>query len=486
MHFLKLTERSFLIQCFCFFLMAGFVGTVFMDSFKEVQARTSLPHSTHPDSFSGLVKKAKPAVVYISTVKVIKGKSRFQSPFGGNMHPNDQLRDFFDQFLGRRAPRDYKQEGLGSGFVIDKDGYILTNNHVVEKVDEIKVTMADKKTYTAELIGHDPKTDLALIRIDADEALEPLPLGNSDDLEVGDWVVAIGNPYGLGNTVTAGIVSYKSRNINAGPYDDFIQTDAAINPGNSGGPLLNTKGEVVGINSAIFSQTGGSIGIGFAIPVNMAKDLLPQLKKGKVIRGWLGVHIQQISPELKDGLKLKDTKGALVADVSPGSPAQKAGIKRGDVVVSFDGTKIEEMDDLPYAVASTPVGKEVVVKVIRKGKTKSFDIKVGELKDEEAVEEGGEPEFNLGMIVEELTPQLARQFDLSETAGVVVVQVERGSAAADAGLRPGDLIVEIDQSSVRDLSDFYDKIHEMKKGVTVPFLVKRGPYTLYLTLKVEE
>jgi len=272
-------------------------------------------------SFSQLVKNASPSVVYISTVKTMKSGGQMPMPFG----QNDQFRDFFDRYFRDRIPKDYKQNSLGTGFIINKDGYIITNNHVVEKADEIKVTFTDKREFEAEIIGRDAKTDLALIRIKSDQDLTPLPFGDSDKLEVGDWVVAIGNPYGLGNTVTAGIVSAKYRKIGAGHYENFIQTDASINPGNSGGPLLNIKGEVVGINTAIFSQNGGSVGIGFAIPVNMAKDLLPQLKKGQVVRGWLGVMIQMITSELKDKLNLKDEKGALVADVTAGGPKGCAG-----------------------------------------------------------------------------------------------------------------------------------------------------------------
>jgi serine protease Do len=355
---------------------------------QEAEARP-LAQAT-PGSFAELVKEARPSVVNISTVKVIKGGGEREplTPFG----PQDPFRDFFDRFFKDQMPKEFKQQSLGTGFIIDKDGFILTNNHVVEKTDEIKVRLSDDKEYIAKIIGRDPKTDLALIKIEPENSLTPLPMGDSDKLEVGEWVIAIGNPFGLGNTVTAGIVSAKYRQIGMGSYENFIQTDASINPGNSGGPLLNIKGEVIGINTAIFSRTGGSVGIGFAIPVNMAKELLPQLKKGKVVRGWLGVMIQTITPELKDKLDLKDEKGALVADVTSGGPADKAGIKRGDVIVTFDGREIKEMKDLPYIVGSTPVGKEVTVEVIRKGRTENIQVKIGELEGEKeakvAVAEG--------------------------------------------------------------------------------------------------
>jgi serine protease Do len=381
-------------------------------------------------------------------------------------------------------PRGFKQQNLGTGVIIDKEGFILTNNHVVALTDEIKVKLADEREFTAKIVGRDPKTDLALIRIEPDGPFTPLPLGDSDKLEVGDWVIAIGNPFGLGNTVTAGIVSAKYRQIGTGSYDNFIQTDASINPGNSGGPLLNTAGEVIGINTVIFSQSGGSVGIGFAIPINMAKDLLPQLKKGKVVRGWLGVMIQRITPDLKDKLGLKDKKGALVADISPGGPADKAGIKRGDVIVSFDEKEIKEMKDLPYIVASTPVGKTVTVEVIRKGRTKSIQVEIGTLEEEKEPPKVAEASPDLGITLKELTPELARNFDLSETSGLVVVQVERNSPAAAVGMRPGDIILEIDQEPMKDLEQFIDKIKNYKVGDTILFLTKRRGTTLYITLKI--
>jgi len=356
----------------------------------------------------------------------------------------------------------------------------------VEKADEIKVKLADEREFNAKIIGRDPKTDLALIRIEGARELTPLPFGDSEKLEVGDWVVAIGNPFGLGNTVTAGIVSAKYRQIGAGSYDNFIQTDASINPGNSGGPLLNSAGEVIGINTAIVSQSGGSVGIGFAIPINMARDLLPQLKKGKVVRGWLGVMIQRINSALKEKLRLKDEKGALVADVTADGPAYKAGLKRGDVIVSFDGKDIKETHDLPYIVASTPVGKKVEVEVIRKGVKKTFTVKLGVLKEEKETPVVSEARPNLGMTVKEITPELARNLRLSEISGLVVFQVQDNSPAAEAGIRPGDIILEVDQDPVKDIEQFSRKIETYKPGDTILFLVKRRGATLYLTVKVEE
>jgi len=475
-------RKTIIVAWSLLFLVVGFSIATLFDPIAGPEAQTSPVAPVAPGSFSQLAKNASPSVVNISTVKVVKGGGQIPLPFG----PNDPFREFFERFFGDQAPRDFKQRSLGTGFIIDKEGFILTNNHVVEGTDEITVTLADKREFVAKIIGRDPKTDLALIRIESDQVLPALPLGDSDKLEVGDWVMAIGNPYGLGHTVTAGIVSAKYRQIGAGTYDNFIQTDASINPGNSGGPLLDITGEVIGVNTAIFSQSGGSVGIGFAIPINMAKDLLPQLKKGKVVRGWLGVMIQNITSELKDKLKLSTEKGALVADVVEGGPADKAGIERGDVIVTFDGKDISESDDLPYVVASTPVGKTVTVEVIRKGQRKSIQVEIGEQEEEERPQPASEARPNLGLSVREITPELARNFGLSETSGVVIVEVQPNSPAQEAGLAPGDLILEIDQVEVKDLEQFNKMTEDYKAGDTILFLIKRRGSTLFLTLTVPE
>jgi serine protease Do len=398
-----------------------------------------------PDSFSKLVKTATPSVVNISTITTIQGPRQVPMPFGSD----DPFRDFFERFFGGQMPKEFKQQSLGTGFIIDQAGYILTN------------------------------------RIKTDAPLNPLPLGDSDLVEVGDWVVAIGNPFGLGNTVTAGIVSAKYRQIGAGPYENFIQTDTPINPGNSGGPLLNMAGEVIGINTAIFSESGGSVGIGFAIPINMARDLLPQLRQGKVIRGWLGVIIQAITSELKEKLNLKDTNGALISDVASGGPADMAGIRRGDVILYFDGKDIKKSSDLPYIVAATAVGKVVTVEVLRRGARKNFQVKIQELKEEKetlAVKEQKTP--RLGMVLEEVTPALARKYNLAETSGLVVVEIEDGSAAALAGLRPGDIILEVDNDGVKTVAAFAGKLRQYKKDDTLLLLVNREGNTVFLTLKI--
>ncbi len=480
-----LRRRTALIGWTLVCLVAGFGLAGLSGHGIYNDARASAGISDPPGSFSELAKKASPSVVNISTVKVMKGgRERQPSPFGGG--PNDPFKDFYDRFFKDQMPKGHKQQSLGTGFVIDKEGHILTNNHVVEKTDEIKVRFGEGNEYEAKIIGRDPKTDLALIKIDADIPLEPLPLGDSESLEVGDWVIAIGNPFGLASTVTAGIVSAKYRQLGAGAYDNFIQTDASINPGNSGGPLLNTSGEVVGINSAIYTRSGGSIGIGFAIPVNMAKDLLPGLKEGKVVRGWLGVLIQEITADLKEKLKLKGLEGALVADVTRGGPADKADIKRGDVIVTFDGSEIKEMKDLPYIVAQTPVGKTVKVEVIRKGEKESLQVTIGKLDEEQVTPVVTEVAPNLGMTLKEITPDIARSFQLSETKGVVVVQVENDSPAAEARIRPGDVILEIDQNPIERISQFNEQVKNYKDGDTILFLIKRQTGTMYLTMKLTE
>ena len=439
-----------------------------------------------PDSFVELAKKSSPSVVNISTVKIVKGGGAFFPQFPGG-HPFQDFFDFFEKFQQTPYPKEYKQQSLGTGFIIGKDGHILTNNHVVEQADGITVKLSDNTEFEAKVIGRDPKTDLALIKIETNSELSPLQFGDSDALEIGEWVIAIGNPFGLGHTVTAGIVSAKFRRLVAGSYDNFIQTDASINPGNSGGPLLNIKGEVVGINTAIFSKNGGSVGIGFAIPINMAKDLLPQLEKGKIIRGWLGVSIQEITPELKDKLALKSVEGVLVGDVVSNSPAEKAGIERGDVIVSFDNKEIKEVNDLPYIVASTPTDSVVDLKLIRNGKEKTIKVTVGMLKDDEEPPASGETAaFNLGITLENLTPQLSKKFGIQEQNGVIVMQVEPGSIASEIGIRSGDIILEIDHQSIKNVDQFYKILGEFKEEDTLLLLIKRRGSTHYLTLQIKK
>jgi serine protease Do len=359
----------------------------------------------------------------------------------------------------------------------------LTNNHVVENAQKIMVKLADDQDYEAKIIGRDPKTDIAVIKINAKASLTAATFGDSDRLEVGEWVMAIGNPFGLDSTVTSGIVSAKGRHIGQGPYDNFIQTDASINPGNSGGPLLNLHGEVVGINTAIFSRTGGNIGIGFAIPINLVKELLPQLRgKGKVTRGYLGVLIQKVTPEIAESLGMDKAHGALVANISKDGPAEKAGVKVGDVIIEFDGKEIKDSGDLPIIVARTAVERKVRMKVLRDKKEQQLSVTVGELKDEEVVASAPE-KGELGMTVQRLTPQIAESLGLERAEGVVVSAVDPGSAADEAGIRRGDVIVEIDRKPIRSIDEYKKAVAGIKKGKGVLLLVRRGESTLFLALK---
>jgi serine protease Do len=443
----------------------------------EVRSTNQLP------DFVALSKKMRPVVVNISTTQVSEtrgGGQEFSSPFG----EDDPFNDFWRRFFGGPMPRGpQRQRSLGSGFIIDADGSILTNNHVVENASKIVVKLSDEQDYEAKVIGRDPKTDIAIIKVNAKGKLIAATFGDSDTLEVGEWVMAIGNPFGLDSTVTSGIVSAKGRHIGQGPYDNFIQTDASINPGNSGGPLINLRGEVIGINTAIFSRTGGNIGIGFAIPINLVKELLPQLKgKGKVTRGYLGVLIQRVTPEISESLGMDKARGALVANVSKDGPAEKAGVKVGDVIVEFDGKEVKDSGDLPIIVARTPVEKKVRMKVLRDKKEMTLTVAVGELKDEEVVATAPE-KGELGLTVQKLTPQMAESLGLEKAEGVVVTAVEPGSAADESGIRRGDVILEIDRKPVRSLEDYRKLAATIRKGRGVLFLVRRGDSTLFLALK---
>jgi serine protease Do len=450
---------------------------------------TSNPEAARPivtpqglPDFVNLAKQLSPIVVNVSTTQVSQGGGQgFESPFGGG--EEDPFGDFWRRFFGGPGPRgQFRQKSLGSGFIIDKDGSILTNNHVVDNAQKIIVKLADEREFEARVVGKDSKTDVAVIKINAKDNFPVAALGDSDRLEVGEWVMAIGNPFGLDNTVTSGIVSAKGRHI-GGPYDNFIQTDASINPGNSGGPLINLRGEVVGINSAIYSRSGGNIGIGFAIPINLVKELLPQLKgKGKVTRGYLGVLIQRVTPEIAESLGINRPRGALVADVTKGGPAETAGIKVGDVITEFDGKEIKDSNELPIVVARTAVDKKVLVKVVRDKKEITFTIPVGEMKDEEVVASTAE-KGELGLTVQQVTPQVAESLGLERAEGVVITAVEPGSPADDAGLRRGDIILEVDRKGVRKVADFRKAAGEIKKGKGVLFLVRRGENTLFLALK---
>jgi serine protease Do len=442
-----------------------------------------------PD-FSPLIEKLAPVTVNISSSRTVNaGMSQFgQNPFGGQGDPFREFfgDDFFRHFFGGDPNRQYRQQGLGSGFIIDPEGFILTNNHVVDGADEITVKTYAENEYAAEVVGTDPKTDLALLKIKLGkgETLQAATLGDSDALNVGEWVIAIGNPFGLQATVTAGIVSAKWRKIGASPYEDFIQTDASINPGNSGGPLFNLRGEVVGVNSMIYSPSGGNVGIGFAIPINQARNVVKQLKEsGRVVRGWLGVVVQTLTPDLAQSFGLEEGVGALVADVAPDGPAEKAGIKPGDIIISFNGKSIREMSDLPMMVAQTPIGSKVTVSVLRDGKTKKIPVKIGELKETtEANVRSQDVAVELGMQVREITPDLVQALGLTEDSGILIVSVGPGSIAGRAGLAKGDVIKEINRSPVSTMADFNEAIKKTREG-NILLLVKRGRSSLWVVVK---
>jgi len=441
-----------------------------------------------PRNFVDLAKNLSPIVVNISTTQVLKERQTVPFP---------EFKGPFDEFFGGEDPnkffnephKDLKRQSLGSGFIINKAGYILTNYHVIENATEIMVTLsADKKDYKATVVGQDQKLDIALIKIEPDSDLPEAVIGDSDSLDIGEWVLAIGNPFGLGGTVTAGIVSQKGRVIGAGPYDNFIQTDASINPGNSGGPLFNMNGEVVGINTAIIA---GGQGIGFATPINMVKEVLSQLKeKGGVTRGWIGVSIQELTPELAKSFGLKEPNGALVSSVTPGDPAEKAGLKAGDIIVGFNGKKITDLSDLPRTVASTTPGKQVEVRVIRDGKEKRLTVTVGTKVEESAKAkpvEGKEvaPDERLGVSVQEITPEIAKRLDLKDSTGVIVSGVKPDSPAGAAGLKRGDVIKEVDRKPIKGMKDYEKAISATKTKDVALMLILRGNSTVYVVLKLK-
>ena len=454
------------------FLAAPGIGLTVAD------ARTSGKNTEKPFSFAGLAEKWGPTVVNISTTQTIKSSRGFSGNMPRGNFGND---DFFGRFFGDMPERESKQNSLGSGFIISSDGYIFTNNHVVAKADKIKVKLSNGKEYDAEVKGKDPNTDLALIKIKPDGDLPCVKFGNSDKLRVGDWVFAIGNPFGLDHTVTAGIVSAKGRVIGAGPYDNFIQTDASINPGNSGGPLFNLDGEVVGINTAIAAQGQG---IGFAVPINLATDILKDLKdKGHVTRGWLGLAIQDITPDMAENMKLKDRRGALVGQVFPGEPADKAGIKAGDIIIAIAGRPVQDTHELLRIVAALPVGKKVVARIVREGQENDREVVTGERKDPREMAEGGKLVEQMGMTLQEITPDMARNLGLSEKGGIVISLVNPNTPADEAGLKTGDIILKVNRASILGMKDFTDELARSSKQETLMLLIKREEATLFVTIR---
>lgn len=439
-----------------------------------------------PIDIPTLFKEVSPAVVNISTTQVVKfNQPKVRNPFGGHGDPFDEFfNNFFGGGQGGAVPREQKRKSLGSGFIVSDDGYILTNNHVVENADEVTVTLLDKEEYKATVVGNDPKTDIALIKIKPKSKLTYVHLGDSNHLDVGEWVVAIGNPFGLGHTVTAGIVSAKGRIIGSGPYDDFIQTDASINPGNSGGPLFNLKGEVVGINTAIVQ---GGQGIGFATPIDLARSVMGQLKdKGKVTRGWLGVHIQKLTADMAESLNIPGGKGVLVADTTKDGPAEKAGIKSGDVIVAFDGKEVVAENELPQIVAASRPGSRVDVKLIRDGKEMTVKVTLADMEGgpgEKAEPGESDAVKKLGISVQDITAELARRLGTENRRGVVVSSVEDGGVGDTAGFEQGDIVRQVNRQPVASVAEFNSAVKKSKGDKVTMFLVERGEARIFLAVK---
>lgn len=461
-------------------LVAGLIAALF-------QPPISLANPVSPD-FVTLAKKLNPTVVNIRTTKNIKPSESLRNPHQYNPFGNDFLNDFFNRYfeeMPQQRPR--REQSLGTGFIISPDGYILTNNHVVNGADEVMVKLADGREVKGEIKGSDEKVDLALIKINEKDKLPFAELGDSDKLEVGEWVMAIGNPFGLSHTVTAGIISAKGRVIGSGPYDDFIQTDASINPGNSGGPLFNSVGQVIGINSAIIAGGGG--GIGFAIPITMAKTIVSQLRtSGKVTRGFIGVTFQPLTTDLAKSFGLKSDKGALIASVEKDAPAEKAGLRAGDVIVEYDGKQIDEGSELPRYVAATPVDKKVHMVIFRDGSKKDVTLVVGKL-SEKAGASGqaiGDQSDKIGITVKEITKDIADRLDLRNSKGLVVTEVAPGSSAQDAGVKAGSVIIEINGQPVQTINAYNAFVVKFKKGDIVRLLLRRPDGSAhYVALKIE-
>lgn len=472
----KMKQKKRLIRYIVAFLVMVVVAG---SGFHMATASKDAPAQLIPGDFSELAEKVRSGVVNIRTVNTVKQANAgyhefFGSPFG----------DFFKSLPKGYPDQAFKQQGLGSGFIIDHDGYIVTNNHVIENADEIKVKLANEKEYDAEVVGRDPKTDLALIKINDARGLIPLQLGDSNRLRVGTWVVAIGSPFGLDQTVTAGIVSAKGRSIGAGPYDNFIQTDASINPGNSGGPLMNMEGEVVGINTAIMSRSGGNNGIGFAIPINMARKIVEQIKNdGEVTRAWLGVVIQDLSPELAEYYSIESEKGVLVTQIYKGDPAERAGIRANDIITEVDGEKVSSSRELSRKIANLVVGDQVPITIVRNGKEETISVRLARRVDSDSqVKLGGNQSGNLGLQVIELTPETSKQLGFhEEEKGVLVTQVKPGGKGALAGIRKGDIIKEVNHIPVNTPEAVKKEVKKVAApGDHVNLLIKRANAGLFV------
>ena len=429
-------------------------------------------------SLAPVAEKAGPAVVNISAEKVAAA-SPTRSPLGDD--------DIFNRFFGPFNQPERRAKSLGSGFIFDPSGFIITNNHVIEGTENIKVKLSSGEELDAEIVGRDPKTDLALIKVKKKGTYPHLTLGDSSALKIGDWVMAIGNPFGLDHTVTAGILSARSRAIGAGPYDDFLQTDASINPGNSGGPLLNLSGEVIGINTAIVS---GASGIGFAIPANLAKGVINQLKDtGRVVRGWMGVVIQKVTPNLAKSYGLSEPRGALVGDIDPTGPGVAAKLKRGDIILKFNGEDVKEWQDLPIIVANTTVGKKVDVVVYRDKKEVTLSLTVAELAEEEDLtnaDSATDTAGKLGLTLKKITPEMVKSYRLANSNGLFISKIDPGSPAAEAGLSAGDVLLEVNNTEVKTIANYRKLVSAQKKDEIIRFLIKRGGNTLFYAVTVPE
>jgi len=454
-----------------------------------------------PESFSGLAKTVTPAVVNIASARQFSGPEVQMPDMPFNFPEGSPFEKFFKQFRdqmgqGNRGKAEPRMEtGLGSGFIVDPSGYVVTNNHVVDGASEVKVKLNDDSVYPAEIVGTDPQTDMALLKIDAKRSLPAVRFGDSDKAEVGNWVMAVGNPFGLGGTVTAGIISARGRDIDAGPYDDFLQIDAPINQGNSGGPLFDMEGKVIGVNSAIYSPNGGSVGIGFAIPSNIAKTVVAQLKEnGKVERGWLGVQIQKVTPEIAGALGLTEAQGAMVTEVTPDGPASKAGLKQGDVILSFAGHKVGNPRELARVVAKEPAGRRTSLTVWRNDGEKSLSVVTAQQPAEfrmAAAQSGAGPESSyysedLNADLASLTPERRTEFGIGDgVSGVLVLDVKEGSVF-EQGLRAGDVIKQVDQASVSSPQDVDSLVRKAKSGSeeAILLLVNRQGQDLFLGLKI--
>jgi serine protease Do len=475
--------------------VAGVLGLGAVAALPTISPADTTPTATTapfiagaPSTFADLAAKVSPAVVNVSSTHVVENQGQNGVPF--NFPPGSPFDDFFKQFQ-QQMPQQHRSEkvtSLGSGFIIDSSGYIVTNNHVVDGAKDIEVTLTDGTVYPAKVVGTDAKTDLALLKVEAKKPLPFVPFGDSDKMRIGDWVMAVGNPFGLGGTVTAGIVSARGRDIHEGPYDDFLQIDAAINQGNSGGPAFSTDGSVIGINTAIFSPSGGSVGIGFAIPSNLAKPIIAELKEqGHIDRGWLGVSIQPLTPDLTQGMGLDSDKGALIASVQDNSPAAAAGLKTGDVVTRFGDNAIESPKDLSRAVAETASGATVPIRVWRDGSEKTIDVKIAKMKedvasasqpDEESSSGASDTVAQLGATLAPVNDMTRQQFGLSDNAkGVVIADLEEDSALAEQGVRPGDVIERVNDRKIASPADVAKALQEAqadKRSVAVMLIESDG------------